>query len=909
MKILKTTLFLFLLALAGSAAFAQQDTIGIRTVIARQNKFAESYPVEKVYVHTDKPYYASGDTIWFKAYVTVDLHQPTILSKVVYIDLISSTDTIMRAMKLPVINGFAQGNVTLDPLTYKQGNYRIRAYTTWMRNFDPGNFFVKNIPVADADKQLSVRAVFAPAAKGAATSARIIYKNADGEPYSNKKVSWHIETLEKTLEKGRGVTDQNGVLQVGIPAARIAADDAETLVASVETDGKKPLVNSFAVKANTRNTDVQFFPEGGKLLAGADMRVAFKAVKPDGLGIDIKGTVTDNDGKTCATFASQHLGMGSFLLTPESGKTYKASVTFPNGTPQVYSLPAVQQSGITLAVNSLLPSAVGIRIIANQAYLDQNKGKPYYIIGKIGEAVVYGAQTPLQDKTYDIAIPKAKLISGVLQITLMDTHGQPLAERLAFVQNKDALNVVVRADKPSYTKRQKVKLTLTAQKQLQPAEGNFSVAVVDETKAPFNDNDEASILSYLLLSSDLKGYIEKPGYYFNHQDNTTMSDLDALMMTQGYRRFAYTDLLANRLPQIRFLAEQGIDITGTLRNGTGMPLSRGNVRLSMADRHFTQAAVSDVNGMFKFSNIPLIDSVQVTISARGTYGANNLMLMVDAPTLPAVTGNAAAPDAIADIDSTYRTYIKNSKQQYSNSRLLKEVVIKGAPVLKLPSHADYPSLAGLSQLADHTISGKNFEGCTDFLSCLRTMAMGLTYDQGNFYVTRNYNSGDRTPVQIFLNGLAVDNNALVSMNPADVLSAEIFVKDDLGLVNRMYNSNGVLAINTKAAALKSMPKTKISIDQLKDMMGRNDEVTIRPQGYSLARQFYVPRYEPGKLNGIGVDLRSTVYWNPQVKTDKATGAASVEFFNSDGRGSYRAIVEGIDAEGHLGRTVYKYKVE
>lgn len=915
MKILKFTFLTVLFSIVLLPAFAQQqDTIGIRSIIARQGKFAESYPVEKVYLHTDKSYYATGDTIWFKAYVTVDLHQPTILSKIVYVDIISNTDTLMQSLRLPVINGFAQGNIALDPAVFKQGNYRLRAYTNWMRNFDPAYFFSKNIPVANSDKQINVRAIFTAAGKGRGngTEARLIYKDPEGNPYSNKKVSWYVETIEKSLGKGKGTTDQNGVFRISIPPAKSADDGPSTLVAAIDVDpdNKKPVTNSFTVQAPANKTnDVQFFPEGGKLIAGNDVRVAFKAIRPDGLGVEVKGAVTDNEGKAVTTFTSQHVGMGEFLLLSESGKSYKATVTFPDGSQQTYPLPAVEQSGIALAVNSSNPNMVGIRVLANQAYLDQNQGKLYYIIAKIGENVCYAAQTALRDKTYDVTIPKTKLTSGILQITLINDHGQPISERLSFIQNNDLLNLAVHTDRTSYGRRQKVQLNLAAKNQQQPAEANFSVAVIDENIAPSDESDEASILSYLLLSSDVKGYIEKPGYYFNHPTEKSKADLDLLMLTQGYRRFSYTDLVANRMPQLRYLPEQGIDVTGTLRTANGMPVNKGSVQLTIADRHYTRGTITDANGAFKFSNIPLIDSSKVVISARGNYHSNDMMLIIDGVTMPTTVANNTAPDMVADIDSTYRSYIKNSKQQYTNTHMLKEVVITAKPVVKLPSHADYPALSGLSPIPDHVIPADRLTGCNNVLICLQTAALGLTYRDDNFYVLRDYNAGKRTPVQIFVNGSPVDVSFLSSLAPSDVLSAEIFLKDDLGLVDRVYNSDGVLAINTKSAALKTMAKTKMSIEDLKNMLPRNDEVTITPQGYSIARQFYTPKYDAAKPVTVATDLRSTIYWNPQLKTDKTTGAATVEFYNADGRGNYRAIIEGMDAEGHLGRVVYRYKVE
>ena len=78
--------------------------------------------------------------------------------------------------------------------------------------------------------------------------------------------------------------------------------------------------------------DVQFFPEGGDLINGIKSQVAFKAIKPDGLGIDVKGSIIDNAGAVVATITTQHLGMGVFNLLPEAGKIYKAAITFPYGS-------------------------------------------------------------------------------------------------------------------------------------------------------------------------------------------------------------------------------------------------------------------------------------------------------------------------------------------------------------------------------------------------------------------------------------------------------------------------------------------------------------------------------------------------------------------------------------------------
>src|SRR5690606_37299633 len=127
---------------------------------------------------------------------------------------------------------------------------------------------------------------------------------------------------------------------------------------------------------------------------------------------------------------------------------------------------------------------------------------------------------------------------------------EPISERLAFVLHTDAMNLSLKTDLPTYKPRQKVKLTLDAKSKGLPIVGDFSVTVTDETKVPVDENSETTILSSLLLTSDLKGYVEKPNYYFNKTDEKKLTDLDRLMLTQGYRRFSYKEILAGRYPKI-----------------------------------------------------------------------------------------------------------------------------------------------------------------------------------------------------------------------------------------------------------------------------------------------------------------------------------------------------------------------
>jgi hypothetical protein len=235
--------------------------------------------------------------------------------------------------------------------------------------------------------------------------------------------------------------------------------------------------------------------------------------------------------------------------------------------------------------------------------------------------------------------------------------------------------------------------------------------------------------------------------------------------------------------------------------------------------------------------------------------------------------------------------------------MLEEVVIKSTAIAKT-SHKDYPALSGLPMVADHLIDGSRLGNCAILLNCLQTAAMGLTYAENNFFVTRVYNSGLKVPVQIFYNGMPVDPSYLNSIRPSDVENIEIFLKDELGTVNRTYNTNGVLVINGK----KTPTGKPVTAEELRKLFPPDNVITFNPLGYLKSREFYSPRYTPEASRAIGLDLRTTVYWNPKVFTDK-NGVMSFDFYNSDNKGTYKAVIEGTDLEGNLARYIYRYKVE
>lgn len=882
--------------------FAQKDSIPLTSILERKAKLTHDYPTEKVHLHFDKPYYAVSDTIWFKAYLTMDLHIPSPLSKILYVDVINNRDSLVESLKIPVTNTVASGNIPLLYEKYKQGTYQLRAYTKWMLNNNQAYFFSKNIYIGNAiNKDLNTHIYFSSTStdKSNKINARIQYKDEKGMPLRNKKVSWEVIADFERVSRGKGTTDENGYLNINFTAAQKVAINTGQLITALESESNRLLNSTFPLKTAVLENDIQFFPEGGELITGLLSKVAFKALRSDGLGIDLKGDITDEQGKVVTNLTSQHLGMGTFTFMPETNKTYKANITFKDGSKKTFNLPEVKAQGMLVSAEQDAENIV-VKIAANSAFISNNQNKGFYIVAQNNGVVYYAAQSVIRNQVYAAKIAKEKLPSGILQLTLLSTNGTPISERLIFINKNDNLDLKVSTDLAAYNGRQKVKLNILTKNSNQIAEGNYSISVVNETKVPVNEDTETTIFSNLLLTSDLEGFIEQPNYYFNKTNDKKLADLDVLMLTQGYRRFLYKDVVSGLDPKIVYMPEQGIDITGTIRRSNGMPLEKGRLLLQIPDKHFSSPTLTDKEGRFKFANLVFKDSSEVVLNARNNINSKDLRIMVDGEVYPAIYKNINSPDEMLNIDSTLNAYLENSRLQNNNSFMLREVIVK-AEAAKKPSHADHSALSGLNMMPDRLTSSEQLQGCTQLVNCLS--GSGLTYIDNMLYLTRNYQSGARVPVEIYVNGMPVDVNYLASIDTKGVESIEVFNNDGLSGINRRSNTSGVVVVNMKEVQKISMTK-----DQLKALFPDQNVLKYTPKGYATERQFYVPKYAGPRTALQPKDMRTTIYWNPVVNTDKE-GKASLEFFNADDKGTYRVVVEGLDNNGNLGRAIYKYQVK
>jgi hypothetical protein len=821
MKPIRLLVALLLVMIPGINAFAQNDS----TFIARATKKMSQQPtVEKVYLQLDKPYYAAGDDIWFKAYVTSgSRHTLSTISGVLNVELINGSNRIEHSVKLPIISGLSWGDFRL-PDTIRSGYYRIRAYTQWMRNAGADYFY------------------------------------------------------NKTLYIGNTI------------AAAVTNSSAHKKAEQKKADQVKSEVN--VNKQQSAITDVQFFAESGNLLYGVNSKIAFKAVGNDGLGKDIKGVITDQNNNEIVRFSSRHLGMGEFNLVPAQGKVYKALITFADGSEKGMSLPAPQDKGYVMHIDNSDPLFIELKI--EKGTKDDTDG--INLLVQSGGEVCYAAQSKSQQSSTTM-IPKSKFPDGIAQFTLFSDKGEPLNERLVFIQHNRQIDLSVNPEGTNFASRGKMKIDVAAKnEQGKPVFGNFSVAVTDETKVPVNESAEGTIFSNLLLTSDLKGYIEDPGYYFTPQSAEAVADLDVLMLTQGYRRFEWKQILNNNA-QPKYTPETSLAISGKLTSlGGGKAIPGGHVSLLSSSGGFAMLdTVADDQGHFVFKNLQFKDSLKFVIQSKKDKGNKNLRIEMDSINRPPVTWAMLPPAS----DTGFSVYINNSKRVYDKEisygiktkvTALKEVEIKDK-IIKLNSS----NLNGPGN-ADQVVLTKDLPpGGGTIAEWMMGKLRGVFFQfdpEEQVYFPCTYESGKPVQMGMMLNGIKIDANTLASLPPEIIESVEVLRSGSYTSIYGGDAYNGLILFNTK----KGM-----------DYKASTNMKIYRPQGYYKAREFYSPQYDQLK-NQPKVDLRTTIYWNPNIATDK-DGNACFEYFNADAKGTYRLVIEGIDANGDLGRQVYRYKVE
>lgn len=748
--------------------------------------------VEKLYVHLDRPVYTARETMWLKLYaVDGTFHRPLDLSKVTYVEVLNALGQPVLQTQLALRQATGHGALDL-PASLPTGRYTVRAYTSWMKNFDPEFYFQTPVTI--------------------------------------------INTFAAS----------------GPPAA--------------------------ATKAPAY--DVQFFPEGGQLVQGVPGRVAFRVTDAVGRGQTAAGTVRDGQGRVVATFRTLQFGLGSFPFTPtQPGAAYKAELQLATGQKLVQLLPAAAAQGYVLRLTAAGPAQLRLHVVAKGMGADAAR---LALVAHSGQRVAAAqvAQPNAQGEA-DFLVSTSALGPGVSHFTVFNSHRQPVGERLYFGRPRP-LTVAVAASQARYGLREKVTLRLTGS--LTTA-ANLSLAVyqLDSLAAAAMPTDISSALS---LTSDLKGHVENPGYYLRDSSQTGQEAADNLMLTHGWSRFQWQDVLANKAPALPYAPEiNGPVVRAQVLTVAGAPAAGVVAYLaapSRAARFYT--ATTGPDGIALFEPKDAAGPRRYTLQTDWRRDSTSQLALLAPystryaarPLAPLLLSPALAPDLT-------RRHLQTQLQTTYYGRFRQEplpphdtVAFYGTPRVQYRLD-DYTRFKTLEEVLREYVQGAYLrQGKGGF-----RLQMGDQLRRGLF---------EQEPL-VLLDGVPVfDVNKFLAFDPLRIQRVAVFP-------NRYFYGRheyeGLLSFTTYQGDLQGFPlAARALLEEYEGVQGQ--------------REFFAPRYDaaPSSLP----DLRNLLHWLPDL-TLPPGATQEVTFYTSDQVGRYRVVVQGLGANGQAGTASAVFEVK
>ena len=843
------------------------------------HQFNSIYPQEKVFLQFDNTSYYPGETIWFKAFVVNASTLQRSKSKVLYVDLLSPEGVLLKQQKLLIVAGQADGSFPLNDastaqardlrggaMAYPSGFYEVRAYTNYMQNFDNDAIFSRVLAVFDKPQQ-------------------------EGHYYDEKPAITYKFTAE--IQPVRPETP------------------------------KQKKVNAY------------FYPEGGHIIIGQPCRVAFKVTGDNGMGIDATGSLDD------ISFSTQHDGMGYFVFTPQSKRNSVKIIV--DGHNHSYSLPDAEQSGCTVQAVSQHDKA-SFTIYSSSDFISQELGMTLTCRGELVDFAKVTIGGNVTEQTFDLnSAPE-----GVVRFTLFNKAGDILASRSFYHERTDAVipSINVTSGKTAYAPFEKITLNfnLTDGKG-SPFRDRFCLSVRD-TRSPVSIFED-DLRTNLLLSSDLRGFIERPEYYFNTTNQNRLSDLDLLCMVQGWERYDWQTMSGVKSFEESFrLEDKGLTLNGWVLKSTGrQPLSRIEVNASLVpeDKTLTESYryITGDNGYFGFDiGVLFYDKARLSIKASPRdrkMRKEAITIMFDRAKTPMV--RPYLPGETMYLTKTIRSTAKQDNTAQSNDEFElinvdKGIILPDVDINEDRKYVDYFTFQAYDVLKDvEKVYDKG-----DFSTDLYGYIKELGYDvRIGFEFKAETIFARRAPIQsdykLLINGLytfiyAHTETLYMDLDEDSRMIEDSLLREDPSVIGSRIDTRDIKSIMvynrpmflSKAMELAPLRMKKgrgfedimmLGEDKLVymvDVLLKNiDESSPRKEqfdrsrrfttvdGYSRPFSFYSPEYPNGPVVGE-IDNRRTLYWNPNVITDK-DGKAKVEFYNNSSTTHFNISAAGMTASG------------
>ncbi|RXK83913.1 TonB-dependent receptor plug domain-containing protein [Filimonas effusa] len=641
-------------------------------------------------------------------------------------------------------------------------------------------------------------------------------------------------------------------------------------------------------------TTLGFFPESGDLIAGLKSKLAFKANDQWGKPVAVKGRIVDAQGTKIDTFVTQYDGMGFINMEPVAGQKYAAIWKDVNGKIQTTALPESKESGVTMAVSGTGPRR---SFLVERAANTPDNLKTLYIVATLQQQMIYRAKVDLTETTaIGGSIPVNTLPSGIIVLSLFDANWLPVAERITFINNHNYSFTPTVDIIGDTRKRAKSFIEIDVP---DTVAANMSIAVTDADLAKDTAN---TIVSYLLLSSEIKGYVHNAAAYFSSKADSLQQHLDLVMLTNGWRRINWEQLAKGQMPAIKYPKDTSfLSFSGKVFGATPSELREaGNINMIFqgkdSSRTFSflplktdgtfsdpnmlffdtvrvyyqfnsksklgsRVAVSFMNGLadapYKIQGLPAYNFITLDTSgnARARYFADEqarLKKLLETATLEGVTVKSRAKRPVDVLDEKYTSgMFKGDGYQFD---VLNDVLAQ--------------SSFSVFQYLQGRVAGLQISGTSGG-------AMGSGQEGATW-------RGSAT--SFFLDEMPVDAQQLANIPMTDVAYIKVMRPPFFGSFGG--GAGGAIAVYTRRGGdVKSEPGKGLDFKKI--------------AGYTNFKEFYSPNYAVGDPRHDQPDLRTTLYWNPYVLTDPKNHRITVEFYNNDVTKKLRVVLEGVNKDGKL----------
>lgn len=860
-----TVLLGVLLYFSSLSAQTMQDTI-----IANFS-LMERIPKEKLYLHLDKPFYGAGEKIWFKGYlVNAITHQDNAQSNFIITELINRSDSIVERKKIRR-DSLGFHNAFTLPATLPAGDYYLRGYSNWMLNEDPDFFFSRNIKIGNSIDNTIVSSIEYQQEDDTHYTAKIKFTSNVQAVFENTTIKYLYLENGKIKNKGKKKTDENGWISISLP-------DLKSPVArriEVEFDDPQYIYKrTFHLPVFTNDFDVKFFPEGGALINIPHQNVAFKAQGADGFSKEIEGFLFNSKGDTLTNFRSEHNGMGIFTMNPVNNETYYVTVRTNDSITKRFDLPAIEPKGISIAISHYKQE---IRYEIQKTEATEWPQKLFLLAHTRGKLAIL---QPINPKRTFGKMNDSLFTEGITHFMLIDEQGNALSERLIFVPDHKPNQWQITADQPTYGKREKVSLQIAAKdNEGNPVEGTFSVSITDR-KSIQPDSLADNILSNLLLTSDLKGYVEDPAFYFLNQDARTLRSIDYLMMTHGWRRHKMENVL--RTPSLNFTnyIEKGQTISGRIMGFFGANVKKGPICVLAPKYNIIATTETDEKGQF-IVNTSFRDSTTFLVQARTKKGFAGVDILMDPPQYPVATHKAPYFNGATTF---MEDYLMNTRDQYYMEGGMRVYNLKEVTVT---AKRERPSSKSIytGGINTYTVEEDRLQGYGQTAFDAASRLPSVTITNGSEIHIRN----NSEPAIIVIDDIVYEDasDILKDIQVSDMSSISLLRGADAVILGPRASGGAVVITLKDPRNLPARPAQGI--------------ITYTPLGYSESVEFYHPTYDtPEKKNAQRSDFRSTVYWNPELRLD-AEGKATIEYYTPDSTAPEDIIIEGVDKNGKVCR--------